>query len=175
MIIVIEGPDGAGKSTLVDYLIENYNLDMKHSSAYTKNDLDYHLDLLEEDNVVLDRANLGEIVYPSVYGREPKMDWDDQIDFMNECADRNILYIIFYSSDFEVLRKRLFKRGDTEEVLKNAEKINLVFKVLANEFSTFYDNVFALDISKEKDQIAFFEKVKEEYNNLLENSKEEEE
>lgn len=159
MIVCIEGPDGAGKSTLVNYLISKYGMKMIHSNSETKNDLEYHLDLLKEDNVVLDRANLGEIVYPAVYGREPKMDWDDQIDFMNKCAENKVIYIIFYASDFNTLKERLFKRGDTEQVLENAEKINLVFKVLAEMFGTFYDNVYPLDISKIENQVEYFHEI----------------
>ena len=140
--------------------MNTYNMKMKHSSSDTKNDLQYHYNLLKEDNVVLDRANLGEIVYPSIYNRKPKMNWDEQIDFMNECMKKDVIYIIFYASDFNTLKERLFKRGDTQQVLDNAEKINLAFRILAEEFSTLYDNVFALDISKESDQIKFFESCK---------------
>lgn len=165
MIVCLEGPDGSGKSTLVRYLQEKYNMKMKHSSSETKNDFQYHLDLLKEDNVVLDRANLGEIVYPEVYGRKPKMNWDEQIDIMNACMDLDVVYIIFYASDFNTLKERLFKRGDTQQVLDNAEKINLVFKTLAHEFSELYPNVYALDISKESDQIKFFEDVLKEREN----------
>lgn len=165
MIVCLEGPDGSGKSTLVNYLIDKYNMTMKHSSSETRNDIEYHLDLLKDDNVVLDRYNLGEIVYPEVYGRVPKMNWDEQIDVMNTCMDKNVYYIIFYASDFNTLRERLFKRGDTKQVLENAEKINLVFKTLAHMFSELYPNVYALDISKESDQIEFFENILKEKNN----------
>lgn len=63
-----------GKSTLVDYIIEKYKTDMIHSSSETKNDLKYHMDLLDyEFPVVYDRFNLGEIVYPSVYRKKKKI------------------------------------------------------------------------------------------------------
>lgn len=130
-----------------------------HLSSETPNTLEYHLDLLKEDNIVLDRANIGEIVYPLVYNRKSKMTWDEQIDFMNTCMDEDIIYIIFYASDFSDLKERLYSRGDTEQVLKNAEKINLAFRLLAEQFSTFYSNVYALDISKDKDQIEFFKNI----------------
>ena len=69
----------------------------------------------------------------------------------------NIPYIIFYSSDFDVLRQRLFARGDTEEVLENAEKINLCFKLLAEQLSTKgYKNLHIINIAKESDQIEWF-------------------
>ena len=159
MKVCLEGSDGAGKSTLVKHLQDNYNLKMIHSSNLTENTLQYHLDLIKEDNVVLDRANLGEIVYPTIYNREPKMTWSDQTYFMNKCLLENVIYIIFYASDFNTLKDRLFKRGDTQQVLDNAEKINLAFKMLAEMFSSQYSNVYALDISKVNDQIKFFEDI----------------
>ena len=75
-----------GKSTLAKYLANKFNLEILHSSSETKNDLDYHIELIEKDNIVLDRANLGEIVYPLIYGREPKMTLDEQAYFMTFCS-----------------------------------------------------------------------------------------
>lgn len=160
-IVIIEGPDGAGKSTLVNYLIDTYGYKMYHSSSETANDMGYHLDLLDkpEDKIVLDRCNLGEIVYPIVYGREPKMTNEEQEEFMRECERRDAIYIIFYASDFNTLKERLFKRGDTQQVLDNAEKINEVFKDLAEQLEYTFSNVYTLDISKVNDQIAFFQKI----------------
>ena len=148
-----------GKSTLANYLKDNYNLSILHSSGETENTLKYHVDLLMSNNIVLDRANLGEVVYPAVYGRKAKMTWNEQLQFMQVCKEADVIYIIFYASDFNDLKSRLFKRGDTDKVLENAEKLNLAFKILADILSSTYDNVFALDISKEQDQIDFFERI----------------
>lgn len=162
MKIIIEGPDGAGKTTLANYLKDKYNLKILHSSSETKNDLQYHLDLLNKDNIILDRANLGEIVYPTIYNRIAKMTWSEQLEFMNYCKDNNIIYIIFYASNFNDLKDRLFKRGDTEQVLQNAEKINFVFMFLAKMFNELYNNVHIIDISKEKDQVDCFNNILKE-------------
>lgn len=90
------------------------------------------------------------------------MSWIDQIDFMNYCRDNNIIYVIFYSSDFNILKERLFSRGDTQQVLDNAEKINLIFTMLAKMYKELYNNVHIIDISKEKDQIKWFENILKE-------------
>ena len=158
MIVVVEGPDGAGKSTLVDYLVNEYKLEKIHSNNKTENTLQYHLDLLK-DNRVLDRANLGEIVYPLVYARQPKMTWSEQMEFMSECVKRDVIYIIFYASNFKDLEERLFKRGDTEEVLENAKYINDIFSKLARDLENEFPNVYALDISTIKNQINAFDNI----------------
>ncbi len=164
MRVIIEGPDGAGKSTLANFLRDEKGLKIKHSSSDTKNDLNYHIELLKDDNIVCDRCNLGEIVYPILYGRKAKMTWIEQIDYMNYCMDNNIIYIIFYASNFDDLKDRLFKRGDTEQVLQNAEKINILFILLAKMFSQLYNNVYALDISESKNQIEFFKEIERNNN-----------
>lgn len=160
MRVIIEGPDGCGKSTLADYLVEKYGLTAIHSTADTPNDLQYHIDLLSNDNVVLDRANLGEIVFPILHHRDFKMSFEDQEKFMQYCNEHDVIYIVFYDSTFEVLKDRLFSRGDNEWVLKHAEIMNYMFMELALRYSEQYDNVFALDISKVSDQIKFFERRK---------------
>ena len=157
--VIIEGPDGAGKSTLVNYIIENCGLtNIVHSNNLTKNDFEYHLGLLTSDNyAVYDRFNLGEIVYPTIFNRKPKMTLAQHKYIFDLAEALNIPYIIFYSSDFNVLRQRLFARGDTDEVLENAEKINLCFKLLAEQLSTkSYKNLHIIDIAKESDQIEWF-------------------
>ena len=92
------------------------------------------------------------------------MNWSEQLDYMNTCMDNNAIYIIFYASNFDDLKERLFNRGDTEQVLKNAEKINLLFMMLAKMFSELYSNVYALDISEHKNQIEFFKEIERERN-----------
>ena len=159
MKIILEGPDGAGKTTLAEYIKNKYDIDIIHSTSKTKNDLRYHINLTLNNNFILDRANLGEIVYPIIYNRVSKMNWVDQLDFMNYCRDNNILYIIFYASNFEDLKNRLYNRGDTDEVLQNAEKINIIYMMLAKMFKELYKNVHIIDISKEKDQIKWFNNI----------------
>lgn len=159
-----------GKSTLVDYIIKTYDTDMIHSSSETKNDLEYHINILNyEFPTVYDRFNLGEIVYPLVYNRERKLNILEQEIIMERCEKEHIPYIIFYSSDFNVLRDRLFSRGDIEQVLTNAEEINELFKACAIYLSRAYSNVYALDIAKEKDQILAFKKFIEKYEKELKN------
>lgn len=158
MKIIVEGCDGCGKTTLVNHIKDKLKYDIVHSNSETKNDFNYHKNLIDSNkNLIFDRFNLGEIVYPEIYKRKPKMTLEEQDDLMKYIEDKECMYIIFYSSNFETLRERLFKRGDTEQVLENAEKINLVFKLLAEQWMLKYKNVFVIDISEVSDQNKWFD------------------
>lgn len=167
---ILEGPDGAGKSTLVEHIQKKYETDMIHSSSETKNDLEYHMGILDyEFPVVYDRFNLGEVVYPTIYGRERKLNMLEQEMIMERCEKEHIPFIIFYASDFNTLRERLFRRGDIDKVLENAESINELFRACASYLSRKYKNVYALDISKESNQIEAFEAFIKKYEEELKN------
>lgn len=61
MNIILEGLDAAGKTTLAEKLKLKYGMDIIHSTASTRNDLAYHLDLLDyRSNTVFDRFYAGE-------------------------------------------------------------------------------------------------------------------
>lgn len=67
MRIVVEGPDGLGKTMIAKDLAHRLILDYEHCGIPTgEAEL---LELLKRDNVVLDRSWLGELVYPQFAGR----------------------------------------------------------------------------------------------------------
>jgi energy-coupling factor transporter ATP-binding protein EcfA2 len=68
MIVILEGPDGSGKTTLAKTLQERYGLLYRHEGPPPEDvaPLTYYCDILEEhrhDNIVFDRFALGERVY----------------------------------------------------------------------------------------------------------------
>lgn len=90
------------------------------------------------------------------------MNWKEQLEVMNECEKLDVIYVIFYASNFNTLKERLYKRGDTQQVLDNAEKLNTLYKALATQLSDTYDNVYMLDITKVANQMEFFEEIVKE-------------
>ena len=56
--IILEGIDAAGKTTLAKKLQNKYNKKIINSTSKTRNDVGYHLDLLDyQENTVFDRFN----------------------------------------------------------------------------------------------------------------------
>lgn len=154
MNIIIEGTDGTGKSTLAKYLQENFNLKYQHSSSETDNNFDYHFELLDsKENVVLDRFQLGEIIYPMLTpDRDSKITLSQAV-MLSRMEDT--LTIILYASDTSVLKDRLHERGELYSPLYDT--VNEMFKLLGEVFELLEVPVLILDICEFKDEELFEE------------------
>ena len=56
MHVIIEGPDGIGKTTLANYIRDKYDIEIVHNDASDENTLRYYQSLCDGDKVI-DRAN----------------------------------------------------------------------------------------------------------------------
>jgi thymidylate kinase len=122
VLIILEGPDGAGKSTLAREIVDILQRDDKkvellHAGPLGEHPLDaYELPLAHyrpgrDSHIVCDRWHLGEAVYPRVFER-PTL-WDPavagHIDMFLEA--RGALVIVL-NPRWEELRTRVAIRGD---------------------------------------------------------------
>lgn len=151
MNIILEGPDAVGKTTLAEKLRDKYGMSIHHSTSKTRNDLYYHLDLLDyRSNTVFDRFNAGESVYPEIYDRPPKLNENDQAIISRRIIDNNDLFIIFITSDMEIINKRLIERGE-EDYIPEMTQQNELFTKFANKFNAKYryKNFCIVDIAEE--------------------------
>lgn len=154
MNIIIEGTDGTGKSTLAKHLQDNFNLKYQHSSSETDNNFEYHFELLDsKENIVLDRFQLGEIIYPMFTPeRESKITLSQAV-MLSRMEDT--LTIILYASDTSVLKGRIHERGETYSPLYDT--INELFKLLGETFELLEVPVLLLDVCEFKDNELFEE------------------
>ena len=154
MNIIIEGTDGTGKSTLAKHLQDNFNLKYQHSSSETDNNFEYHFELLDsKENIVLDRFQLGEIIYPMFTPeRESKITLSQAV-MLSRMEDT--LTIILYASDTSVLKGRIHERVETYSPLYDT--INELFKLLGETFELLEVPVLLLDVCEFKDNELFEE------------------
>ena len=82
-IIVLEGPDGAGKSYFAKYLISKYGGVVLHQKYKFKNKIDLYymavfkkaLKLSQTQLVILDRFHISEIIYGEIFRNGSKCPW----------------------------------------------------------------------------------------------------
>jgi len=148
--IIVSGMDAVGKSYLCEKLVKKYNLDVIHSTATTSNTYEYHINLLDyHSNTFFDRFHTGEIIFPYMYGREPKLTLGEFDKITQRIIDNNDLYIIMYSSDPEVIKKRLEERGENTawEIDEQSRRYKEVAKYVKDKFN--YKNFYVCDIAEE--------------------------
>lgn len=170
MNIILEGPDATGKTTLAEKLRDKYNMSIHHSTSKTRNDLYYHLDLLDyRSNTIFDRFHLGEAVYPTIYNRESKL-FEDDIDTINRrIIDNNDILIIFTCSNLNIIYDRLKERGE-DSFIPEMAKQNELFTELAEYCSNLnYKNFYVIDIAEENAYDKLDEWIAEHYGKITVN------
>lgn len=122
-MIILEGPDGAGKSTLADSLARELDLNILKMTINGGQSATEYLQKLQCDGVVMDRCWISEQIYSDIFGREPRLDADKCEWLTDVCADSNIPIVIVLPP-LQLVIARLIKRGDEhEEVIDNIEEI----------------------------------------------------
>lgn len=134
MRIILEGPDGAGKTTLANILAFKYGLDICHCTANDPNDFEFYKESVRKDNIVWDRHTIGELIYPKIFSRKQNISTEDtRIVLWNAKQLRTKVFVL--SEDSTILRKRLFERGgEDSRIFDNIDKINDKFIFYAQQF-----------------------------------------
>lgn len=173
MNIIIEGPEAVGKTTLANKLKEKYKMNYEHLSSKTKNDYEFHKELLEKNNCIFDRFFLGELIYPKLYNREAKLNFNEALQLMNKIVENGDIFIVFFTSNINVLKERIKERGNNElKYLEEIEEQNKLFLQFGWIFEAYeYDKLLLVDVSKEEnykylDDFIEHYKQKEENNDM---------
>lgn len=171
MIIVVEGPDGVGKSTLINHLKENffhYNVEVFKFLDTSDISFENYKDTLETklDNIIIDRFNLSEDVYSTIYRRLPKNSLLDHLRTFTLVEDKDVVYIILYSSNLNLLWERCHQRGDTEKVYNNLLNLNDYYYQVGKELRRIYPkNIKLIDIATTANIFEYIENVLKEAQN----------
>jgi hypothetical protein len=106
MLVIIEGPDKVGKSTIIDTVYKDYKKEhfVKPASSFTietfYEEMANKIKSIKEPTV-WDRSYYGEVVYARVYGRQPKV--NDLFLSSIQTVERefNVKKILMYDEDVE--------------------------------------------------------------------------
>lgn len=142
MPIIIEGPDGAGKSTLAKSLADRLDMNILKMTANGGQSVREYEQKLECDGVIIDRCWVSEQIYSDLFGREPRIGNDDAEALTELCGFVGIPIIVLLPP-LHVVISRLNTRGDeyADVVCPNITEIYKRYKEWAEE----HDNAIVLD------------------------------
>lgn len=134
MKIILEGVDGAGKTTLAKILAEKYGLDICHCTQYDAADYDFYRQTLRKENIVWDRHTLGELIYPRIFDRKPQIGTEDARLVMHYAKEENVKILVL-TADMATIYERLNARGNEDSrIYENVDWIDSQFKFYANQY-----------------------------------------
>lgn len=140
-IIIIEGPQGVGKSTMANFLRDNLALSNlyrltgikdKTVTGYEKNKIMYlglinYMESLEETelNLIFDRTFFSEQVYASLGYKEYKFDdvYERLLRKLND-LDYNIYVVVLYLKDISLFEKRLRRQHHQYQAFSTENSVN---------------------------------------------------
>lgn len=129
MMIVLEGVDGVGKTTLATLLSKTLNAGIIHATRETPNDWAWFselMDLARSHNVIMDRAFWGQFVYQDPEDRKLTF---EQLHELEHRLHQEGGHLIYVTATDEDIKSRLGARQETLslplEVLKHRYAIQL--------------------------------------------------
>ena len=154
-LVILEGPDHAGKSQLAFHLIEKYRFNYYHCGV--KPDImQYHLKVLEaaykdineyNSNYVIDRLHLSEFVYGNVFRKGPKYDYKVLEQDIKNKFKKYILIVCLPPKNVVVEghQKRL---NNNDEMFKTVDKVYDLYNNIVQNKEV---NCYTYDFTKDSD------------------------
>lgn len=141
MPIIIEGPDGAGKSTLAEKLANALDMNILKMTANGGQSVPEYLQKLACDGIIIDRCWVSEQIYSDLFKREQRIDNNDAEALTELCGLIGIPIIVLLPP-LHVIIDRLNERGDeyADIVCPNIMKIYKRYQ----EWAKAHDNVIVL-------------------------------
>lgn len=149
LILVVEGCDGTGKSTLADSLAHEHGFSVIHSPR-TPDHVDlaarYREILGRPGPIVLDRAFVSEFVYGPLYRGRVRMSWEEAFDLAELVKARAGAFIHMTGSP-QAITERLIERDGTslppDELAAIVEAYHRAFETISS-----YAPVITIEIAE---------------------------
>lgn len=146
-MIIIEGLDGVGKTTLVDYLVNqgmkkyHFDYDAKNMDLYSK-----YLTVLKDENpnIVLDRSFISEMVYGPVLRNNCKLELEQYKKLLLLYKQRGASLIYLTAPKYILLERRKNEEPDYEMILNHYDKLHNQYNDIIDYSENFID-VFKFD------------------------------
>lgn len=143
-MLIVEGIDGVGKTTLVEHLQQDYGV-KKYHFDYDLNNMDllskYMKVLSSEinDKLVLDRSFISEMVYGPVIRNSCKLSLEDYTKLLNAYKKIGARIIYLICPKEILLKRRNFDKSDYEIITNYYEKLKNKYDEIMEYSSKFID------------------------------------
>jgi len=152
MLILLEGPDGAGKTTLAYTLAHGIDhADIRHSSQLKRDPMDEYVGDLhmyipgDGMHIIYDRHYLGELIYGPLYRGESKITPEMQSVIERWLNSRGAL-LVHVTHDVDTLRQRCRDKGEDflqesdiyfvrKQFIEEVEESEIKFKMTVKDAS----------------------------------------
>ena len=153
-MIIVEGIDGVGKTTLVNFIVE-YGLE-KHHFDYDAKNMDLYnkyMSILNSTNFnkVLDRSFISEMVYGPVLRGKSKLQLEQYKELLLEYKKSGTTIVYLTAPKEVLLQRRQNDLEDYETIQKFYEELNFYYESIMN-YSSDYINVIKIDTSLNNSQ-----------------------
>lgn len=149
-MLIIEGIDGVGKTTLVEHL-QSYGMKKYHFDYDSKNmDLfsKYMKVLLEDDSeLVLDRSFISEMVYGPVIRNKCKLSLEDYTRLLIAYKNAGAKIIYLTAPKDVLLKRRNYEKSDYEVITNHYEELNKKYDEIM-EYSSKFIDVIAINTNE---------------------------
>lgn len=137
-IIILEGIDGAGKTTLAQHILEASQIEttILHRGPLqgtVEDELIYPLQRVTDDELLItDRWHLGELIYGPIYRGKSVVEG-----FYNEIIDKILFDMnavkVVLSPPLDVVKQRLQDRGEDYLQPEHVDQVHALYEELANK------------------------------------------
>lgn len=112
MLIVLEGCDGCGKTTLAEFLSTVLDAEIIHATRETPNDMAWFSSIMDEakyKNIIMDRAFWGQFVYQKPHERHLTL---AELGYLEDRLVADGGKLIYVYAPERIINRRLNKRSE---------------------------------------------------------------
>lgn len=132
-IIIIDGPDGVGKTTLAKNLQKTFNItSFIHLTKDDPRTFEFYKNMLFKKDAIFDRSFMSELIYSAVFERKPALTVDEFKELHNIAKVNGAIIIICVANTER--ERPIFHDNEDQRIIDSFDTINKYFFDLAKRY-----------------------------------------